>query len=78
MTTKKEYLIYKLSDEMKSCIRIDAELFKKLDVKRGLRDVTGNGVLTGLTEISESVPDFRKRRPFYEEANHECCRHKYQ
>lgn len=31
---KKEYLIYKLSDEMKSCIRIDADLFRKFDVKR--------------------------------------------
>ena len=27
MTTKKEYLIYKLSDDMKGCIKIDAELF---------------------------------------------------
>lgn len=37
MTDKKEYLIYKLSDNMKSSVRIDAELFRKLDVKRGLR-----------------------------------------
>ena len=33
--------------------RIDPELYAKYDVKRGLRDVNGNGVLTGLTEISE-------------------------
>lgn len=33
--------------------RIDPELYKKYDVKRGLRDVNGKGVLTGLTEISE-------------------------
>ena len=32
---------------------IDLELYKKYDVKRGLRDLDGNGVLTGLTEISE-------------------------
>ena len=55
MTPKKEYLIYKLSDEMKSCIRIDANLFKKLDVKRGLRNEDGTGVLVGLTNIGNVV-----------------------
>ncbi|MBQ4105779.1 MAG: citrate/2-methylcitrate synthase [Clostridia bacterium] len=33
--------------------RIDADLYGKYDVKRGLRDLNGKGVLTGLTEISE-------------------------
>ena len=33
--------------------KIDPELYKKYDVKRGLRDINGKGVLTGLTEISE-------------------------
>ncbi|NLZ83123.1 MAG: citrate/2-methylcitrate synthase [Clostridiales bacterium] len=32
---------------------IDSELYTKYDVKRGLRDISGKGVLTGLTEISE-------------------------
>lgn len=32
---------------------IEAELYKKYNVNRGLRDLNGNGVLTGLTEISE-------------------------
>jgi len=32
---------------------IDAELYTKFKVNRGLRDLEGNGVLTGLTEISE-------------------------
>lgn len=32
---------------------IDTELYGKYDVKRGLRDINGKGVLTGLTEISE-------------------------
>jgi citrate synthase len=32
---------------------IDAELYTKYKVNRGLRDLDGNGVLTGLTEISE-------------------------
>lgn len=32
---------------------IQAEWFQKYQVNRGLRDLNGNGVLTGLTEISE-------------------------
>ena len=32
---------------------INPELYEKYDVKRGLRDNNGKGVLTGLTEISE-------------------------
>ena len=32
---------------------IDPELYSKYDVKRGLRDLNGKGVLTGLTEIAE-------------------------
>ncbi len=32
---------------------IDPALFKKHEVNRGLRDINGNGVLTGLTEISD-------------------------
>jgi citrate synthase len=32
---------------------IDPELYARYEVKRGLRDVNGRGVLTGLTEISE-------------------------
>lgn len=52
---KNEYLIYKLSDQMKSCVRIDAELFKKMDVKRGLRNEDGTGVLVGLTNIGNVV-----------------------
>ena len=33
--------------------RIDQTLYQKYDVKRGLRDSDGKGVLTGLTEISD-------------------------
>lgn len=33
--------------------RIDPELYTKYEVKRGLRDINGKGVLTGLTEISK-------------------------
>ena len=40
------------------CIKnstIDPALFTKHQVNRGLRDLNGNGVLTGLTEISDIV-----------------------
>ena len=50
-----DYLIYKLSDQMKKCTKIDAELFRKLDVKRGLRNEDGTGVLVGLTNIGNVV-----------------------
>ena len=38
--------------------KIDQSLYTKYDVKRGLRDADGRGVLTGLTEISD-VSGFR-------------------
>ena len=34
---------------------IDNELYQKYEVKRGLRDISGRGVLVGLTEISEII-----------------------
>lgn len=51
----KEFLIYKLADEMKQCIKFDADIFKQLDVKRGLRNEDGTGVLVGLTNIGNVV-----------------------
>ena len=33
--------------------QIPQELYSRYQVNRGLRDLQGNGVLTGLTEISE-------------------------
>jgi citrate synthase len=35
--------------------KIDGKLYEEYDVKRGLRDSSGKGVLTGLTEISDVV-----------------------
>lgn len=52
---KEEYLIYKLADEMKAHTKMDPELFTKLDVKRGLRNEDGTGVLVGLTNIGNVV-----------------------
>ena len=42
-----------LSEQCKQNGSIDPALYTKYDVKRGLRDLNGNGVLTGLTEVSE-------------------------
>ena len=50
-----ERKLNKLVDKCISNSSIDFELYKKYDVKRGLRDISGAGVLTGLTEISEIV-----------------------
>jgi citrate synthase len=42
-----------LAELCKKNTLIDPELYAKYDVKRGLRDISGKGVLTGLTEICE-------------------------
>ena len=60
-----EYLLqnenfFNITDELRQLSKlceingiIDKELYAKYDVKRGLRDINGKGVLAGLTEISE-------------------------
>jgi citrate synthase len=45
--------IMALADLCKKNDRIDPELYTKYDVKRGLRDLNGKGVLAGLTEIGD-------------------------
>ncbi|MDD6039321.1 MAG: citrate/2-methylcitrate synthase [bacterium] len=42
-----------LANQSIQSYNIDPELYTKYDVKRGLRDLDGKGVLVGLTEISE-------------------------
>lgn len=42
-----------LAQKCKDNNKIDLELYGKYDVKRGLRDINGKGVLAGLTDISE-------------------------
>jgi len=39
-----------LEEEFFKNHRIDSSLYEQYDVKRGLRDSNGKGVLTGLTE----------------------------
>lgn len=45
--------IFRLANMSKQADIIDTELFTKYDVKRGLRDLNGKGVLAGLTHISD-------------------------
>ena len=45
--------ILKLSELCEKNGIIDSSLYQKYDVKRGLRDSNGKGVLTGLTKISD-------------------------
>ena len=44
---------------------IDPELYTTYDVKRGLRDINGKGVLTGLTvkEFLQDLPGYLKSTP---------------
>ena len=53
-----EELDIKFEELVENCMRsgaIDQNLYLEYDVKRGLRDSNGKGVLTGLTEISDVV-----------------------
>ncbi len=48
-----ENRLAELAEKSKKSSYIDPELYTKYDVKRGLRDVNGRGVLVGITDISE-------------------------
>lgn len=50
-----EYMIYKLSETIKTTTRIEKELFTKFNVKRGLRNEDHTGVLVGLSKIGDVV-----------------------
>ena len=47
--------IIDLAKTVEDADQINPELFTKFDVKRGLRDLNGKGVLTGLTNISTII-----------------------
>ena len=49
----RETLISEYTMLAEKCSKIDPELYSKYEVKRGLRDISGRGVLAGLTEIGE-------------------------
>ena len=48
-------MIHELAEKMRANSMIDSELYSKYNVKRGLRDLDGKGVLTGLTDISTII-----------------------
>jgi citrate synthase len=53
MSEKNKDQFEKWSEMAVSCNIVDKELYPKFEVKRGLRDVSGKGVLAGLTRIGE-------------------------
>lgn len=50
---KNNLLIKDYAMMAEECSKIDPELYTKYEVKKGLRDISGKGVLAGLTEIGE-------------------------
>ncbi len=52
--TEKE-LIHKLSTNIKNTTNIDKSLFSEMQVKRGLRNDDGSGILAGLTRVGDVV-----------------------
>lgn len=55
MALKKEYIVYKLAEQMEKYAHIESELFSKFNVKRGLRNDDGTGVIVGITQIGNVV-----------------------
>lgn len=53
--SKLEKRIKQLSEMARESTLINPELYSKYDVKKGLRDIEGKGVVAGLTEISEII-----------------------
>ena len=56
MMALSDVLNNKFDELVENCMSsgvIDLNLYQEYDVKRGLRDKNGKGVLTGLTEISD-------------------------
>jgi citrate synthase len=50
-----DYMIYKLSETVKTTAKFEKELFTKFGVKRGLRNDDHTGVLVGLSKIGDVV-----------------------
>lgn len=55
MRKNEDFLLDSHADFASAGLMTDPELYTRLNVKRGLRDLNGKGVLTGLTNISEVV-----------------------
>ena len=50
---KKEMLLNDYAVLCRNADRLEPEMFDKYEVQRGLRDKNGNGVVTGLTNVSK-------------------------
>lgn len=65
--------IIKLAEDSMEGYKIDPELYTQYDVKRGLRDINGSGVVAGLTNIStikvlntgEGMPNYGHGKLYY-------------
>ncbi|NLK69422.1 MAG: citrate/2-methylcitrate synthase [Clostridiaceae bacterium] len=55
---RKSALLEEYTSMAENSNKIDPELYRKYDVKRGLRDINGKGVLAGLTEIGDVSASF--------------------
>ncbi|MBT3319480.1 MAG: citrate/2-methylcitrate synthase [Clostridia bacterium] len=53
LNEKEDKMLDELCKKSEDSSFIDPEFYKKYEVKRGLRDISGKGVLAGLTEIGE-------------------------
>ena len=61
------------ADKQKLCVEHDTisdELFREYGVNRGLRDINGKGVLTGLTRISKVRTRSLRRRAVVPRVQH--------
>ena len=47
--------ITKMADKLENSDEIDSQLYPKYNVKRGLRNANGTGVVVGLTKIGEAA-----------------------
>ncbi|HLN54977.1 MAG TPA: citrate synthase [Bacteroidales bacterium] len=54
-TMEDKELFQKIEEAVRQSCQIDSELFEKFEVKRGLRNKDGTGVLVGLTNIGDVV-----------------------
>lgn len=59
---RQDTLISEYTSMAEKCNKIDPELYVKYDVKRGLRDINGKGVLAGLTEIGEVIASYTNEK----------------
>ena len=55
MMEDKNYFFNIWKNQVKESCQIDNDLFEQFDVKRGLRNKDGTGVLVGLTNIGDVV-----------------------